>query len=51
MAKICPRCGYPNPNNLTECFKCHADLSIQAMREARTEQSRNSQQIRQNSNN
>ena len=25
--KYCQNCGYPNPNNLTYCFKCKHDLS------------------------
>ena len=40
MSKICPECKYPNPDNYTECFKCHINMDevrVQRQEAARAE--------------
>ena len=52
MSKKCPNCGYPNPDNLTECFKCHEDISDMrfARDRARERRQREQAQARQREN-
>ncbi|MBQ7257733.1 MAG: hypothetical protein IJS60_08585 [Abditibacteriota bacterium] len=40
MARICPECGYPNPDGRTSCFRCNTDISDDRMfRESNERQS------------